>query len=352
MSVWRIWRRLKALFEDTIEGKTMGNEPKPIFVTGATGSIGYMLAKRLSDNGLPVRVLARDVSRARNLKTLAGVEVVAGDLGQPESLHGLVAGCSVVYHAAAKILGSDPASYRSVNVDGTTALLDEAILAGVERFVHVSTVGVYGFDPAENITEDAPWPPNSNLYSTTKQHAEKAVWKVADKMPVAVARPGDVVGPQQYAWTVQFVEKIKQRILLPPTDATSGLMTVYVDNLVDALLLIGTHVDAVGQAFNVVDSTPLLTSTYIRLLAKMLGRRVIAVPGSFLKIPAVLLMLADQMRGREATVTPNSVSFLLHKATFSGEKLRSRLGWSPSVSWEEGLRRTEEWLRSAGYLAE
>jgi hypothetical protein len=108
-------------------------------------------------------------------------------------------------------------------VDGTTALLDEAIRAGVERFVHVSTVGVYGFDHAENITEDAPWPPNFNLYSTTKQHAEKAVWKVADKMPVPLARPGDVVGPQQYAWTVQFVEKIKQRILLPPTDASSQL---------------------------------------------------------------------------------------------------------------------------------
>lgn len=330
----------------------MGNEPKPIFVTGATGSIGYMLAKRLSKNGLPVRVLARDVSRARNLRTLAGVEVVAGDLDQPESLLGLVAGCSVVYHAAAKILGSDPASYRAVNVDGTTALLDEAIRAGVERFVHVSTVGVYGFDHVENITEDAPWHPNSNLYCTTKQQAEKAVWNVADKLPVAVARPGDVVGPQQYAWTVQFVEKIKQGILLPPTDATSGMVNpVYVDNLVDALLLMGTHVDAVGQAFNVVDSTPLLTSTYIRLLAKMLGRRVIAVPGSFLKGTAVLLMLADQVRGREAMITPNSVNFLLHKATFSSEKLRSRLGWSPSVSWEEGLRRTEAWLRSAGYMA-
>ena len=75
----------------------------------------------------------------------------------------------------------------------------------------------------------------------------------------------------------------------------------------DALLLMGTHVDAVGVAFNVVDGTPLLTSTYIRLLAKMLGCRVFAVPGSFLKVPAILLMLADQVRGHEAMVTPNSL---------------------------------------------
>jgi nucleoside-diphosphate-sugar epimerase len=130
---------------------SLGNEPKPIFVTGATGSIGYMLAKRLSENGSPVRALARDLSRAWNLNSLAGVEVVAGDLRQPESLRGIVAGCSVVYHAAAKILGSDPASYRAVNVNGTIALLDEAIRAGVERFVHVSTVGVYGFDHAAKL---------------------------------------------------------------------------------------------------------------------------------------------------------------------------------------------------------
>jgi nucleoside-diphosphate-sugar epimerase len=114
----------------------------------------------------------------------------------------------------------------------------------------------------------------------------------------------------------------------------------------------GTHVNAIGQAFNVVDGTPLLTSTYIRLLATMLDRRVIAVPGLFLKGAAALLMLADQLRGREAMITPDNVNFLLHKATFSGEKLRSHLSWSPAVSWEEGLHRTEIWLRTAGYLAD
>jgi nucleoside-diphosphate-sugar epimerase len=191
------------------------------------------------------------------------------------------------------------------------------------------------------------------LYVTTKRQADKAVWRVADKIPVAVARPGDVVGPEQHAWTVLIVENIKRGILLPPTDSTSGTLNpVYVDNLVDAFLLIGTHVNAIRQAFNVVDGTPLLTSTYIRLLAKMLGRRVIAVPGFFLKGAAALLMLADQLRGQEAMITPDNVNFLLHKVTFSGEKLRSHLSCSPAVSWEEGLRRTEVWLRTAGYLAD
>jgi nucleoside-diphosphate-sugar epimerase len=105
----------------------MGNKPKPVFVTGATGSIGYMLAKRLSDNGSHVRVLVRDLSQAKTLKMLAGMEVLSGDLSRPKSLHGVLTGCSVVYHAAAKLLGSNRASFQAVNVDGTIALLDEAI---------------------------------------------------------------------------------------------------------------------------------------------------------------------------------------------------------------------------------
>jgi nucleoside-diphosphate-sugar epimerase len=134
----------------------MGSEQKPIFVTGATGSIGYALAKRLSENGSLVRALARDPSRANDLKALAGVEVVAGDLSELGSLRGLVAGCSVVYHVAAKIMGSDPASYRAVNLDGTTALLEEAIQARVERFVHVSTTGVYENQKCNQSTREHP----------------------------------------------------------------------------------------------------------------------------------------------------------------------------------------------------
>jgi nucleoside-diphosphate-sugar epimerase len=321
------------------------------FITGATGSIGLALAKRLSDSGTPIRAMVRDMGRAGQLRTLANVELVPGDLARPDSMRGLLDGCGVVYHCAAKILGSDPAAYQAINVGGTMALLDEAIRAGVERFVHISTIAVYGFDHAENISEDDPWPTTSNLYSLTKQAAERAVWTVADRLPVVVARPGDPVGPHQYSWTVQFVERINQSLLRPPLKSDSGMLNpVYIDNLVDALLLLGTHPAAIGQAFNVVDGTPILMYDYIRLLARMAGRRVFPVPAAVLKGAVMLLALSARLRGREAMVTPESVRFLLHKATFSAEKLRSTLHWSPAVSWEEGLRRTEDWLRREGYI--
>ena len=75
------------------------------------------------------------------------------------------------------------------------------------------------------------------------------------------------------------------------------------------------------------------------------------MPGALLKAGAALLMAFDLLRGREASTNPGDVDYLLHKGTISGQKLRSVLGWSPSVNVEDAFRSTEEWLRRAGYVA-
>ena len=152
---------------------------KPVFITGATGSIGSRLAERLARAGGAVKVLVRDPSRLGSLELSKGIEIINGDLSKPESLRGCVADRSVVYHCAAKLTGSDWAQYRAVNVGGTRALLKEAERAGVDRFVHVSTIGVYACSEAENIAEDFPWPENQYPYFVTKQQAERAAWDAA-----------------------------------------------------------------------------------------------------------------------------------------------------------------------------
>ncbi len=117
---------------------------QPIFISGATGSIGSALLKRLSESGQPIRALVRNAERASHLRGMANVDIVLGDLGEPDRLRGCVAGCSVAYHCAAKMSGMDRAASYAVNVTGTQALADEAVRSGVERFVFTSTVGVYG----------------------------------------------------------------------------------------------------------------------------------------------------------------------------------------------------------------
>ena len=81
------------------------NNLRPVLVTGATGSIGSALVKRLSESGQRVRAMARSPERAGPLRDLPNVEIVPGDLSQPDSLRGCADGCSTVYHCAAKLSG-------------------------------------------------------------------------------------------------------------------------------------------------------------------------------------------------------------------------------------------------------
>src|SRR4051794_14420848 len=117
----------------------MPNLKKPVFITGATGSVGFALARRFSESGRPVWALARNPERAKPLQALKNVKIIPGDLAQPEKLRGVLDGCALVYHSAAKLTGTNKAEFQAVNVDSTHALLDEACRAGIERFVHVST---------------------------------------------------------------------------------------------------------------------------------------------------------------------------------------------------------------------
>jgi nucleoside-diphosphate-sugar epimerase len=310
------------------------------------------LVKRFNESGQIVRAVVRNPDRAAALRSMANVEIFPGDLSKPDSLRGCADGCSQVVHCAAKLSGSNRAAFYAINVTGTQALINEAVRARVERFIYASTIGVYGFSEVENITEEFPWPKCNLPYIATKQEAERVVWTAAEQIPVTVARFGDVVGPGQYVWTINLIEKINQGVLKPPTEAASGILNpVYIDNLVDSLLLLSTHPAAPGQAFNVVDGTPIRTSDYIRRLTQMTGKRTFALPAIALKGAAALLMLSDLLRGREASVTPGSINYLLHKATINAEKIRIVLGWTPSINQEEAFRRTEQWLRDEGYLS-
>ncbi len=330
----------------------MAGNPKHVLVTGATGSIGSRLAQRLSDSGQHVIALVRDPSHLGYLKEPGNIVIVRGDLSDAASLRGCTDGCSVVYHCAAKLGGSDWARYRAVNVGGTKALLKEAQRAGVDRFVHVSTIGVYGCSEATDINEDFPWPEERYPYFTTKRDAERAAWDAAGSVPLTVARLGDVFGPGQYIWTINLIERINQGLLHPPTSAESGIFNpVYIENALDALILMGEHPAALGQAFNIVDGRPILFSDYIRQLTQMAGKPIFALPGFILKTGTVLIMALDLLRGREASTRPSDLDYVFHKGTISGQKIRALLEWKPSVSWEDGLCKTEEWLRKEGYIS-
>ena len=220
---------------------------QPIFVTGGTGFLGGALVKRLSDDGHRVRVLARDPARAGYIRDLPGVELIPGEMTEARSVTNALSGCDLVFHVAAATNGSQ-ALQRHTNVEGTRCVVEAAAAAGVTRFVHVSTVAVYGYAKSVIIRESAPMTPGNEPYIPPKAAAERLVQEiaVAHGMPYSIIRPAMIYGPRSGMWT----EKVFRLAALRPTpfigDGSGSAYPIYVDDVVDLMCVLGTHPAAVG----------------------------------------------------------------------------------------------------------
>lgn len=129
-----------------------------------------------------------------------------------------------------KIGGTNWAKSYATNVTGTQAIIEEAARAGVERLVYTGTIWVYGICRAVEITEETPWYRYRHPYFETKQKAERIVGQAVGRIPISIASLGDVIGPGQYTWTFEFVQKAKKGLLIPPLDSQSRYLNpIYID---------------------------------------------------------------------------------------------------------------------------
>src|SRR5579862_2078308 len=195
---------------------------KPTLVTGATGFLGWHVARKLLDRGGRVRALARDPAKLRELD---GVEPAAGDLRDPDSLARAVEGCGVVFHVAAdyRLWTREPEQMFRSNVDGTRNMLSAAKSAGVERFVYTSTVGCIGVPKAGlgDETQAVSLDEMAGAYKRSKFLAEQAALEFAAAgMPVVIVNPTAPMGDHDFKPTPtgQIV-----------VDFLNGAMPAYID---------------------------------------------------------------------------------------------------------------------------
>ena len=256
-----------------------------------------------------------------------------------------------VVHAAAWTGGPElsPDMAWRTNVVGTANVLAAAESAGVERFVYISSVAVYGVNRAPLIDEAMPTPPAGQLYPDSKIAAETLVR--ASPLPWVIVRPASTYGPRGGAWTVGPIKQIKAgRLVLLGKD--TGLVTPgYIDNVVDGLLLALAHPAAVGETFNLCDDRAVTFREFYLAYARMLGKDSLpTVPGWFATLARTApASLARRILGRP-TIGPWSLHFRRNSSQFSVAKAKRVLGYAPAVDFAEGMRRTEAWLRAEGYV--
>jgi dTDP-glucose 4,6-dehydratase len=310
---------------------------KRVLVTGAGGFIGSHLTERLVQVGAKVRALVHynsqgtwgwlDQSKVRN-----EIEVIAGDICDRDIVRHAVQGMEQVFHLAALIAipysYHAPASYMRANVEGTINVMQAAREIGVERVIHTSTSEVYGTARYVPIDEAHPLQGQSP-YSASKIGADKMAeaFHRALGLPLVTVRPFNTFGPRQSARAViptiitQCLsgETIRLGSLHPTRDLS------YVADTVEGFLLAASQPGAIGQTINLGSGHEISVGELARLIAKLAGR-VISIENE-----------AERVRPQQSEV---------ERLLASNTLARTVLGWEPTVSLEEGLQRTIEWMQA------
>jgi dihydroflavonol-4-reductase len=323
---------------------------KPTLITGATGFVGWHIARLLLDRGDQVRALARDPSKLRELD---GIQPLSGDLRDADSLARAVDGCSVVYHVAAdyRLWTRDPREMFRSNVEGTRNLLEAARRAGVERVVYTSTVGCIGFPSGGLGDEQTPVSIDDmqGPYKRSKFQAEQVALEFASQgFPVVIVNPTAPVGDHDFKPTPTG------KMLV---DFARGAMPAFLDtglNVVDVRDVAAGHLAAcergrIGERY-ILGSENLTLEKIFATLASAIGK-----PAPRIRVPYAVAYAAGaastawaNLTGKEPVAPLDGVRMAKKKMWVRHDKAARELGYAPG-SAAVALTRAVEWFRANGY---
>ncbi len=319
-----------------------------ILITGATGFIGLHLARRLAqEEGARVTGVSRRPEGAGPLQEIGATHLQA-DLADFDAIDRFVADQEIIFNLAVAPGTAPEELAQRVNIDAVERLLRQSAAAGVERVVHFSSMAAYG-PPAEPlITEDVPLDTEQSArYGRTKARGEIRALQVAEEIgqEVAVIRPGMVFGPRGRSWTINLFKLVKRGLPVIFGDGDGHAHPVYIDNLVDGLILAARRPEAAGQAFNFVDQA-MPWREFLGYYGTMCGKKPRRLP---LAMARIVLTLVKPFIGRTES-TEALLTFYTNKSVYSTAKAEELLGYRRRVSIDEGMVQTEAWLREEGYL--
>lgn len=323
------------------------------FVTGATGFLGASIVRELLKDGREVRVLVRSSADTSNLSGL-DVEPWEGDLCEPDSLKKGLAGCDVLYHAAAdyRLWTRNPREMYRINVDGTTAILEAALENGLSRVVYTSSVGTLG-NPGDGTPgrEDTPVTLADMVgdYKKSKFLAERAAGKFIPRgLPLVIVNPSTPIGPLDIKPTPTgkiIVDFLNHKM---PAYLNTGLNIIAVEDCARGHLLAGEK-GRIGEKY-ILGNANLTLRDIFGLLEEITG---LAAPR--VRLPYTPILLAAyvneaiaKITGKEPLIPLAGVQMAAKFMFFDSSKAVKELGL-PQSSVKDALSRAVEWFRSRNY---
>lgn len=323
-----------------------------VFVTGATGLVGYHVVKHLLPKGFPVLAGVRASSKTDELKALSGagnLTLSVADLLDTAKLAEAMKGCDVVVHCAGAV---DPHGRREeimqTNVGGTKSALDAAIAAGAKQFIHISSLSVItGQDDQFDVDETAPLRYCGEAYADSKVDAEKTVTEKSQQIATTILRPGFIYGPGEKAWMPRLIGNLRAGKVMLIDGGTRQTNVVYVENLCKAVELSILNKAAFSQVYNLTDEkTPtkkelfdtMCDALQIQKVTKKIPRGVVKTVCEVVSVVAP--MLPPNTRQGLSRFSRAAFRLAAVNQGFSIAKAQREIGYTSLVPFEEAMRTT------------
>ena len=326
-----------------------------VFVTGATGFVGYHVAKLLIEKSFSVRVLARESSDISALKNL-DAELFNGDLRDKDAVMRGVKGCRRVYHVAAdyRLWVPDPQTMYEINIDGSRNVMTAALSADVERVIYTSTVGVWAGSRNGRALDETATARLEDIighYKKSKFLAEKVVFTFVEKgLPVVIVNPSAPVGAMDRKPTPTgkiIIDFLNGKI---PAYLDTGLNFIDVEDVAQGHWLASVH-GRIGQRY-ILGNTNMKLKTFFEALGRISGRR---PPG--VRLPYLPVLFAAYVNEafskwishRHPTVPVAGVKMANKYMFFDSSKAVEDLKL-PQGSVEKAIEKAVTWFIRNGYV--
>jgi nucleoside-diphosphate-sugar epimerase len=317
-------------------------ESPAALITGATGFVGQAMCRKLLACGWNVSGTIRPALHDMSALPPGVAPCSVDSLGPGTDWRRALSGIGVIVHLAARVhimkeIAEDSLmEFRQVNTHATERLARMAAQTGVKRLVFLSTVKVNGEDSGIRPFNETDSAHPRDAYAVSKWEAEQALKRVADetKLEIVILRSPMVYGPGVKGNFLRLLKAVRKGIPLPFASVNNLRSLIFVENLVEAIMICMTHPQAKGKTYLLSDDEHISTAELISRIARALGKSARLWP-----FPAELLRFAATLAGKSS-----GADKLLGSLLVDSSKIRSELGWKPSASLDQGLAETARWF--------
>ncbi len=324
-----------------------------VLVTGGTGFLGSNLAHALLQEGCHVRILRRRTSDLRAIGN-ASVEHIIGDVRDRDSLRRAVKGCDTVFHTAAIVSywRRERETMYEVNIEGTRNLVDVSLEAGVQRFIHTSSIAAIGFPEDGGLATESNafnWERYDVGYRISKFRAEHEIQRgVKLGLPAVMLNPSIIIGPRDIHFHGgQIIRDVRKKRIFYFVEG--GINVVFVGDVVAGHLAAAKR-GGIGERY-ILAGENLTHKEVFTITAEIVGgiRPLFKLPLPLVRLIAASAEKIGNLLDKRPWVTRELVAGAGMTNYFSSEKAKQELGYT-ITPFREAVRVTYEWYRANGYL--